>query len=74
MRDCQKKIDILISGLIEFKEEEAAQYDRKIRQLELEKEYNKQMFYKDQNYYKLLMHQEINYEEYGIWNDEIATA
>jgi hypothetical protein len=47
MRDCQKKIDILISGLIEFKEEEAAQYDRKIRQLELEKEYNKQMLYKD---------------------------
>ena len=43
----QKKIDILISGLIEFKEEEAAQYDRKIRQLELEKEYNKQMLYKD---------------------------
>ena len=35
------------SGLIEFKEEEAAQYDRKIRQLELEKEYNKQMLYKD---------------------------
>ena len=34
-------------GLIEFKEEEAAQYDRKIRQLELEKEYNKQMLYKD---------------------------
>ena len=47
MKDCQKKIDILISGLIEFKEEEAAQYDRKIRQLELEKEYNKQMLYKD---------------------------
>ena len=50
MKDCQKKIDILISGLIEFKEEEAAQYDRKIRQLELEKEYNKQMLYKDQAY------------------------
>ena len=74
MKDCQKKIDILISGLIEFKEEEAAQYDRKIRQLELEKEYNKQMLYKDQTLNELLMHQEIKYEEYGIWNDEIATA
>ena len=47
MKDCQKKIDILVSGLMEFKEEEAAQYDRKIRQLELEKEYNKQMLYKE---------------------------
>ena len=47
MKDFQKKIDILISGLIEFKEKEAAQYDRKIRQLELEKEYNKQILYKD---------------------------
>ena len=47
MRDCQKKIDILVNGLIEFKEEEAAQYDRKIRQLELEKEYNKQLLYND---------------------------
>ena len=43
MKDCQKKIDVLINGLIEFKEEEAAQYDRKIRRLELEKEYNRQM-------------------------------
>lgn len=47
MKDCQKKIDILVSGLMEFKEEEAAQYDRKIRQLELEKEYNKQMLYNE---------------------------
>ena len=47
MKDCQKKIDILISGLMEFKEEEAAHYDRKIRQLELEKEYNKQLLYND---------------------------
>lgn len=45
MKDCQKKIDILINGLIEFKEAEAAAYDRKIRILELEKEYNKQMLY-----------------------------
>lgn len=45
MKDCQKKIDILINGLVEFKEAEAAAYDRKIRILELEKEYNKQMLY-----------------------------
>ncbi|AMK15783.1 hypothetical protein [Methanobrevibacter olleyae] len=47
MGDCQRKIDILVSGLMEFKEAEEAEYDRKIRQLELEKEYNKQMLYKN---------------------------
>ncbi len=47
IKDCQRKIDILITGLIEFKEAEAAEYDRKIRNLELEKEYNKQMLYKE---------------------------
>jgi len=43
IKDCQKKIDILIKGLNEFKEAEEAEFDKKIKSLEFEKEYIKEV-------------------------------
>lgn len=41
IKDCQKKIDILIGGLNDFRDGEAANFDKEIKNLELEKEYIK---------------------------------